>query len=52
MGRFDDAIALGLASGSSPTTASVRRYASRAGVSVNLEQQIADAVVCSRAITA
>jgi high affinity Mn2+ porin len=44
MGRFDDAIALGLASGSSPSTAAVRRYAGRAGVSANLEQQIADGI--------
>jgi high affinity Mn2+ porin len=44
MGRFDDAIALGLATATPPSTATVRRYASRAGLNVNLEQQIADGI--------
>jgi high affinity Mn2+ porin len=44
MGRFDDAIAFGLANASPASTAAVRRYASRAGISVNLEQQIAEGI--------
>jgi high affinity Mn2+ porin len=42
MGRFDDAIALGSLTGTAASTAAVRRYTSRAGVNVNLEQHIAD----------
>src|SRR6516162_1889708 len=44
MGRFDDAIALALATAAPASTAAVRRYASRAGVSANLEQQIAEGI--------
>ena len=40
MGRYDDAIALGLATGEAPSTALVRRYRSRGGVSVNLQQRL------------
>ncbi|MCL8483387.1 MULTISPECIES: carbohydrate porin [Bradyrhizobium] len=40
MGRFDDAVALSLATGAAADTALVRRYQSRAGISVNLEQEI------------
>jgi high affinity Mn2+ porin len=40
MGSFADAIALGLATGTTPTTAAVRVYQSRGGVSVNLEQEV------------
>lgn len=40
MGRFDDAIALAQQTGGAPDTADVRRYASRPGVNLNLEQQI------------
>lgn len=40
MGRFDDAVALAHATGGPADTASVRSYRSRAGVSVNLEQEV------------
>lgn len=40
MGRFDDAVALAQATGAAVDTALVRRYQSRAGISVNLEQEI------------
>ena len=40
MGRFDDALALAQATGTTPDTADVRRYASRPGVSMNFEQQV------------
>lgn len=40
MGRYDDAIALGAATGQTPSTALVRRYRSRTGVSLNLQQQL------------
>jgi high affinity Mn2+ porin len=40
MGRFDDAIRLSELSGEPADTALVRRYTSRSGVSLNLEQQI------------
>lgn len=40
MGRFDDAVALAQATGATADTALVRRYQSRAGISVNLEQDI------------
>lgn len=40
MGRFDDAVALAQATGATADTALVRRYQSRAGISVNLEQEI------------
>lgn len=42
MGRFSDAIQLALATGGPADIAAVRQYASRAGVSVNLDQQISD----------
>ncbi len=40
MGRFDDAIALGVKTSAPPSTALVRRYGHRAGVSVSAEQSI------------
>jgi high affinity Mn2+ porin len=40
MGRFDDAIALAQQTGGAANAADVRRYASRPGVNLNLEQQI------------
>jgi high affinity Mn2+ porin len=40
MGNFDDAIALAQQTGSAPNIADVRRYASRPGVNLNVEQQI------------
>ncbi|MBI5321596.1 MAG: carbohydrate porin [Bradyrhizobium sp.] len=40
MGRFDDAVALAQATNASADIALVRRYQSRAGISVNLEQEI------------
>jgi len=40
MGRFDDAIRLSELTGEPADTALVRRYTSRSGVSLNLEQQI------------
>jgi high affinity Mn2+ porin len=40
MGRFDDALALAQATGTTPDTADVRRYSSRPGVSMNFEQQV------------
>jgi high affinity Mn2+ porin len=42
MGNFDDAIALAEATGAPADIAAVRQYNSRGGLSVNLEQQIAD----------
>jgi high affinity Mn2+ porin len=42
MGAFDDAVALAQATGAPPDIAAVRRYRSRTGVSVNLEQEVAD----------
>jgi high affinity Mn2+ porin len=39
MGRYDDAIALGTSSANTPNTALVRRYLSRLGVSLNVEQE-------------
>ncbi len=41
MGHFDDAVALAQATGQPADIAAVRQYASRGGVSVNLEQQVA-----------
>ena len=50
MGSFSDAIALAAATGGVPQTSAVRQYTSRAGLSVNLEQQItADLGVFARA---
>ena len=40
MGSYNDAVALGLVTGAVPDTALVRRYASRPGFSINLEQQM------------
>jgi high affinity Mn2+ porin len=40
MGRYDDAIALAQQTGGPPSTADVRRYASRPGVNLNAEQQV------------
>ncbi|HEY2480712.1 MAG TPA: carbohydrate porin [Caulobacteraceae bacterium] len=42
MARFDDAIALGEALGKAPDVTLVRRYRSRPGVDVNLQQALAD----------
>ena len=40
MGNYDDAVALAQQTGAPPSTALVRRYATRPGVVVNLQQQI------------
>jgi high affinity Mn2+ porin len=40
MAKLNDATTLGLATGTTPDVAAVRRYASRPGVSLNAEQQI------------
>ncbi len=40
MGRYDDALNLAALTGDTPDTALVRRYASRPGVGLNMEQQI------------
>ncbi len=40
MGRFDDAVALGQATGQAPSTALVRDYRSRTGLGLNLEQEL------------
>jgi high affinity Mn2+ porin len=42
MGQFDDALALAQATGEVPSVADVRHYRSRTGVSLNLEQEVAD----------
>jgi high affinity Mn2+ porin len=42
MGSYQDAIALGLATHTTPSTALVRRYASRPGGEINIEQGITD----------
>ena len=42
MGSFADALSLGAATGTTPSTAAVRQYASRGGVSLNIEQQITE----------
>ena len=44
MARYGDAVALGQQSGSVPDVALVRRKASRGGVSLNIEQEVADHV--------
>jgi high affinity Mn2+ porin len=41
MGRYDAAVSLGQATGSTPATALVRQWASRPGVAFNLEQELA-----------
>ncbi len=40
MGSYADALAFAVANGTTPSTADVRRYAGRPGVSVNFEQQL------------
>lgn len=42
MGAYSDAVALAAATGGVPNTALVRRYASRAGIALNIEQHIND----------
>lgn len=42
MGSYDDAIRLGQMTGGPPDIALVRRYASRPGLSINLEQQLGE----------
>ncbi len=42
MGSYADAIALGLATDTTPSTAAVRRYQGRAGLSLDVQQQITD----------
>ena len=42
MGSYEDAIALAEKTGETPSTALVRHYASRAGVSLDLQQKITD----------
>jgi len=42
MGSYRDAVTLGQATGAAPDTALVRKYASRAGGSVNIEQGLSD----------
>ena len=42
MGRYADAIALAAATGLAPDTGLVRRYRSRPGVDLNLEQEVAE----------
>lgn len=40
MGGYDDAVALGQQTGTTPSTARVRRYATRPGGAVNVQQQV------------
>ncbi len=42
MGSYNDAVALGLATHAAPDTALVRRPSDRAGLALNLEQEVAD----------
>lgn len=42
MGSYNDAVALGEATGSVPSTALVRDYKSRPGVALNFQQEVAD----------
>lgn len=44
IGRYDEAVALALGSGSTPDTALVRRTGNKAGYGVNLEQAVTDDV--------
>jgi high affinity Mn2+ porin len=44
MGRYDDAVALAAATGAPADVALVRRYASRPGLDLNIEQEVADGV--------
>jgi len=44
MGRYDDAVALAAVTGGPADVAAVRRYASRPGIDLNLEQEVADGV--------
>lgn len=43
-GRFDDALALAISTGTPPDTALVRARRTRAGVSLNIEQAVSDSV--------
>jgi high affinity Mn2+ porin len=50
LGRFDDALNLAEATGTTPDTSLVRRYASRGGIGLSVEQQVsADLGVFARA---
>ena len=40
MGTYEDALNLAAATGATPDTALVRRYASRGGIGLNMEQQV------------
>jgi high affinity Mn2+ porin len=42
MGGFEDAIRLGELTGETPSTALVRHYATRSGISLNIEQPVSD----------
>jgi high affinity Mn2+ porin len=42
MGSYTDALTLAAATGTIPSTAAVRQYTSRGGVSINIEQQITE----------
>jgi high affinity Mn2+ porin len=42
LGTYGDAIALGAATGQTPSTAAVRRFRTKDGFGLNLEQQVAD----------
>jgi len=41
MGRFDDAVRFGVATGQAPDVSGVRRFADRSGIGLNLEQELA-----------
>jgi high affinity Mn2+ porin len=44
MGSYDDAVALGQATGTAPDTSLVRRRSSRSGAAINIEQAVSSAV--------
>jgi len=44
MGRYNDAVALGQQTGTTPDTSQVRRFASRLGFAINAEQELAAGV--------
>jgi len=44
MGSYDEALAFAAQSGTTPNTADVRRYQSRPGINLNIEQQVADGI--------
>jgi high affinity Mn2+ porin len=44
MGRYDDAVSLALATGAPADAGAVRRYRSRPGVYLNVEQEVADGI--------